>query len=172
MSSQSLETASDASIRPRASRRSATAGRTNVTTSSRHPGSGWKRIPPNEPREYLFASLGTITRHLALDTCRRRNSQKRQALFCELTDELASCLPGNEQVESGLEAEALQEAVNRFLAGCSREKVRIFVRRYWYFDGIPAIAKACGCSESKVKVTLFRMRKNLRKQLEKEGYDL
>lgn len=132
----------------------------------------WKRIPPNEPREYLFAFLGTITRHLALDTCRRRNSQKRQALFCELTDELASCLPGNEQVESGLEAEALQEAVNRFLAGCSREKVRIFVRRYWYFDGIPAIAKACECSESKVKVTLFRMRKNLRKQLEKEGYSL
>ena len=132
----------------------------------------WKRIPPAEPRDHLFAFLGTITRHLALDICRKRNSQKRQAVFCELSDELASCLPGGGLAELQLEAEELQQAVDRFLAACPREQVRIFVRRYWYFDSISAVAKACGCSESKVKVTLFRMREKLRKQLEKEGYTI
>ena len=132
----------------------------------------WNRIPPNEPRDYLFAFLGTITRHLAIDLCRRKNAQKRQALFCELTEELGSCLPGAETAEISLEAEELRQLIERFLIGCSAEQRRIFVRRYWFFDSISAAAKHCGCSESKVKTTLFRLREKLRARLREEGYDL
>ncbi|MBQ8975223.1 MAG: RNA polymerase subunit sigma-70, partial [Oscillospiraceae bacterium] len=31
----------------------------------------WELIPPNEPRTYLFAFLGRITRHIAIDEYRR-----------------------------------------------------------------------------------------------------
>ena len=39
----------------------------------------WRRIPPHEPRDYLFAFLGRIIRHLAIDVFRRKNSAKRRA---------------------------------------------------------------------------------------------
>ena len=32
----------------------------------------WGLIPPNEPRTYLFAFLGRITRHLAIDEYRKK----------------------------------------------------------------------------------------------------
>ena len=54
----------------------------------------WNRIPPNEPRTYLFAFLGQIIRHLAIDECRRNTARKRHALFCELTNEMEECLAG------------------------------------------------------------------------------
>ena len=34
----------------------------------------WNRIPPHEPRTYLFAFLGKILRHIAIDECRRNAS--------------------------------------------------------------------------------------------------
>ena len=37
--------------------------------------SAWKLIPPHEPRTYLFAFLGRITRHVAIDRCRRRDAE-------------------------------------------------------------------------------------------------
>jgi len=45
----------------------------------------------------------------------------------------------------------------------------VFVRRYWYFDTIAEIAESCGFTESRVKTMLYRMRKDLKKHLEKEG---
>ena len=75
----------------------------------------WNRIPPHEPRTYLFAFLGKILRHIAIDECRRRNSAKRHALFCELTQEMEECIPGQETVEEVIEADALTRAINAFL---------------------------------------------------------
>ena len=59
----------------------------------------WNRIPPHEPRTYLFAFLGRIARHLAIDVCRRNTSQKRKALFCELTAEMEECVSDGNNVE-------------------------------------------------------------------------
>ena len=59
----------------------------------------WNRIPPNEPRTYFFAFLGKIIRHLAIDECRKKTSQKRHALFCELTAEMEECIPSHADVE-------------------------------------------------------------------------
>ena len=30
----------------------------------------WKSIPPNDPRDYLYAFLARITRHISLNCCR------------------------------------------------------------------------------------------------------
>ena len=120
----------------------------------------WRLIPPHEPRTYLFAFLGKITRHLAIDACRRRSAEKRSVTLCELTAELEECLP------------ALEQAISGFLGGCTAQQQRMFVRRYWYFDSVAAIAEACGCTQSKVKVTLYRMRGALKDHLEREGFSV
>ncbi len=130
----------------------------------------WKLIPPNEPRSYLFAFLGKITRHLAIDECRKHASQKRQALFCELTQEMEECIPGQGNVEGDIEANALSQAINTFLDHCSEEQRNVFVRRYWFFDTIPEICNRYDFTQGKVKTMLFRMREALRYYLEKEGY--
>ena len=104
----------------------------------------WNRIPPNEPRTYLFAFLGKITRHLAIDECRK--------------------------VEEAFAADELALSINAFLATCSEDQRNIFVRRYWYFDTVAEISKKYGYSQSKVKTALFRMREGLKQHLEKEGY--
>lgn len=130
----------------------------------------WNRIPPNEPRTYLFAFLGRITRHLAIDLCRKDASRKRYALYCELTQEMEQCIPGRELVEESLAAEALSQSINAFLHTIPEEQRNIFVRRYWYFDTVSDISQRFGCSQSKAKTTLFRLREKLKQHLTKEGY--
>lgn len=130
----------------------------------------WNLIPPNEPRTYLFPFLGKIIRHLAIDECRRNGSNKRQALFCELTQEMEECIPGKNDIEDTIDTAALSQSISHFLSGRSELQRNVFVRRYWFFDSISAISKGYNFSPSKVKTMLFRMRKDLHDYLEKEGY--
>ena len=132
----------------------------------------WGSIPPYEPRDYLFAFVGRIIRHVALDTYRMTHRQKRHALYCELTQEMQECIPAGDDTEAEIEAKCLSGLIDEFLKTCSEEQQNIFVRRYWYFDSISEIAKAYGFSQSKVKTALFRMRADLKEHLEKGGYDV
>ena len=132
----------------------------------------WKRIPPNEPKEYFYAFLARITRHISIDRCRERASLKRNGLIVELTEELEMCLPAYDDVDRVIDAKMLGEAINRFLLTLSREKRVIFMRRYFFLDNVSAIAKRCYVSESKVKTSLLRIRKDLKDYLNKEGYTL
>lgn len=132
----------------------------------------WRRIPPNEPRGYLFEYLGRIIRHLAIDECRRMNSEKRRAEYCELTKEMAECLPGGEPADSHLEAEELMRVISDFLRSCPKEQRTVFIRRYWYFDSVAELGRRFGFSQSKVKSMLYRMREALKAKLEKEGYTI
>ena len=128
----------------------------------------WNRIPPHQPREYLYAFLARITRHIALNRCRDRQRLKRRAHVDELTAEMQECIPSPDDVERRMDEKALCDAINGFLGKLDDEKRNVFVRRYWYLDSVAAIAKRFALSESKVKVTLFRCRKGLREHLEKE----
>lgn len=132
----------------------------------------WRSIPPNQPRDYLYPFLVRIVRHTALDRCRARDRLKRSALVVELSAELEQCLPAPDDAACRLDALALGEAVNGFLAGLSREKRVMFLRRYWYLDSVADVARRFGCSEGRVKTTLFRLRRQLRDYLKQEGYML
>ena len=68
-----------------------------------------------------------------------------------------------------IERKELAASINRFLEGLDRESRIIFMRRYWYMDGIGAIAGRLAVSESKVKSSLYRSRGKLRMHLEREG---
>mgnify|MGYP002508105738 FL=1 len=48
-------------------------------------------------------------------------------------------------------------------------QTEMFVRRYWYGETIKELAESFGCRQGKVKSVLFRLRRGLRRELEKEG---
>ena len=130
----------------------------------------WDAIPPASPRS-LGAFLGKITRNLALKRLRDANAKKRGGgILPAPLEELEACVPGGARVEEAVEARELSQAVNAFLDALPRDDRRIFLRRYWYFDQVKAIAARFGFSESKVKMTLKRRRDQLAAQLKKEGY--
>lgn len=129
----------------------------------------WNAIPPHEPRTYLYPFLARITRHVALNCCRDRSRLKRSAHICQLSAEMEQCIPA---AYSPIDDMFLGDAINRFLGALSQENRIIFLRRYWYLDSIATISQRLTISQNKVKTVLFRCRKQLREQLEKEGYTL
>ncbi|MBR2868536.1 MAG: hypothetical protein IKB88_05690 [Clostridia bacterium] len=71
-----------------------------------------------------------------------------------------------------MESEILGKEISLFLRGISSEKRKVFVMRYFYADSIKDISLQTNMSEAKIKSILHRTRKELKKHLEKEGYDL
>lgn len=132
----------------------------------------WNLIPPHEPRTYLFAFLARITRHLALDYCRKRSRLKRSAYIAELSAEMESCIPAPCDTVCQLDGIILGQVISTYLRQLREEQRNVFLRRYWYMDSIAVISKRFGCSQSKVKTMLFRCRNGLREYLLKEGYTL
>lgn len=129
----------------------------------------WNNIPPNSP-EKLGAYIGRITHNIAVNRFRKDRRQKRgggetEAVFYELEE----CIPEETDVEEEIEGAELTAAIEKFLYSNPPEKRNIFIRRYWYMYTVAEIADTYGISESKIKSMLFRMRKELKKYLEKEG---
>lgn len=128
----------------------------------------WRRIPPHEPRNYLFSFLLRIVRSISLNRCIRDNRLKRKGYITELTSEMEQCLSNSTSAEDELETKLFSEAVSNFLRLQSTEKRSIFVLRYFYGEKYTVIAKRYRYKESSVRVILFQMRKQLREYLIKE----
>ena len=127
----------------------------------------WNAIPPNEP-DHLFPFLARICRCTAIDVIKRNKAEKRDCMVVELTREMEECIPdsiGDAEVPE----DTLKTLMNDFLGSLSKDKRIIFVRHYWFGEGISEISERYGFSESKVKTTLHRTREMLRKYLEKKG---
>ena len=75
----------------------------------------------------------------------------------------------NTKLEQEVEEKILVEVLNRFLDDLPEEKMKIFMRRYWYMSPIKEIADDFAMGESKVKMILSRSRNKLKQILEKEG---
>ena len=132
----------------------------------------WKSIPPKRP-ERLSTYLGKITRNLSLNRLKQYSAAKRGLGQTELVlSELEDCIPAQNHVEQVVEEMVLVQIINQFLYGQPEQRRNMFVRRYWYLYSIHDIAKVYDMTESKVASLLFRMRKELREQLEKEGITL
>ncbi len=132
----------------------------------------WNSIPPHRP-SVLKTFLGKITRNLSLDKYEQSNAEKRNSGQMPLIfDEIQECLPASDDTENIIEEMALTEILNRFLSSLPFEQRKIFMRRYWYLSPIKEIATEYGISESKVKMSLFRSRNELKNLLEKEGISI
>lgn len=129
----------------------------------------WNAMPPQRPNK-LSAFLGKITRNLSLNRLEKQSAKKRGEGQVPLAlEELSECIPSAASVEQAVDDILLTEALNGFLAGLSEDKRKIFMRRYWYLCSVKEIASDFNMSESNVKVTLFRLRGELKQILEKEG---
>ena len=128
----------------------------------------WQRIPPEYP-DSLGSYLTRILRNLCLDRLRQQGAAKRggRAVTVSL-DELAS-VTGRGDAESGLMAQELGRAVDRFLRTQSEEARNVFLRRYFYFDTRSEIAARYEISAARVSVILSRTRKRLRAFLQEEN---
>jgi RNA polymerase sigma-70 factor (ECF subfamily) len=125
----------------------------------------WESIPPQKP-SILSTYLGTLTRHIALNRARRERAAKRGGGELPLIlDELQECIADPDA--AGSDDEQLSEAIDDFLGTLPQRNRMVFVRRYWYADGVGQIARDYGMSENSVSALLWRTRKQMRTFLEK-----
>ena len=129
----------------------------------------WNAVPPAHP-EPLCAFVYRIGRNAALYILRRRSAQKRSGYEVCL-DELAQTLEGS-TLEEQLDARLLGRAIDRFLDTLSRENRVLFLRRYWFGDDVPTLARDTGLRQGTVSVRLHRIRTQLKDYLIKEGFSL
>lgn len=127
----------------------------------------WNQIPPDRPRE-LLPYLGRLIRCLAYNRYDYLTAQKRSVDFTMQLTELEDCL--SDVSEDPNENGELAAVISAFLRTLEPQKRNMFLRRYWFSDSIADIAARFGVSESKVKSVLFRVRKQLKTYLEREGY--
>lgn len=128
----------------------------------------WNQIPPTRP-QYLGAYVCRIARNLSLKRHESNTAKKRNSHYDVALDELEETIPALSTVESLYDAKELTGYLNRFLKEQSREDRYLFMRRYWYGDGVSTIAKALRISPHTASVRLFRLRQKLQEYLQKEG---
>ena len=128
----------------------------------------WNSMPENRPVR-LAPYLGRITRNLALDRHDHDTAQKRGGTLGGILLELDECLPAAETVADTAEAAETARQISAFLRTLPEESRGIFLRRYWYCDATADIARRYHISDSKVRVTLHRVRGKLKHYLEQEG---
>ena len=131
----------------------------------------WRSIPPTRPN-YFFAWLAKVIRSLSYKKWERLGTQKRSANLVELTKELEECISGSWDMVTELETKRLGASINTFVKKLPTDRQLVFIRRYFYGDSVAEIAWQSGFSASKITSMLFRLRKQLKTQLEKEGFDL
>lgn len=131
----------------------------------------WNAIPPQRPQNFR-AWLGRITRNLAINRWQENHAAKRGGGMEVLLGELTDCIPSPETPEQVLEGQALTAFLDTWLAALQKEDRVLFVRRYWYGDGIQELAKVRGVPAAKLTKRLYTLRQKLKAALEKEGYFL
>ena len=131
----------------------------------------WDSIPPQRP-DRLSVYLGRITRNLALNRLKSQTAQKRGGGQAELVlEELRECI-GQDVREEVLDGIVLQDTINAFLRRQFPLRRAAFLRRYWYMEPIADIAKALGLRQGQTRTILYRMRRELKEELEKEDIKL
>ena len=131
----------------------------------------WNSIPPQKPKS-LKAYLARLTRNNALNRLKRQSAQKRGGDAKQLVlDELRECsLP--ETPETQLDVKLLKELIDHFLQTLSKKQRTVFLKRYWFLCSPEKIARECAMSVRAVNTMLFRTRKQLKKFLTEEGFDV
>jgi len=131
--------------------------------------SAWNAMPPRKPPA-LAAFLGKITRNISIDRWRKSRAFKRGGGQMQIAlEELGECVSGGESAEDAAVRKEILASLNRFCASLNSTERKIFLCRYWYLDPMEEIAEKSGFSVSKVKSMLYRIRKRLNAQLEREG---
>lgn len=132
----------------------------------------WESIPPSGP-EKLAAFLGKLTRNEAISRRRSALMEKRGNGEVPLViDEMAEIISDGSSVEREQEYKELMGEISAFVRKQKPLKRDLFVCRYWYCMSVRELSGQFGVTESKVTVTLCRLRAMLKKYLQERGYDI
>ncbi len=131
----------------------------------------WKQVPPTVPQS-LKTFLGRIVRNLSISRFRSMRAKKRYNGMEILLSELGDCVPSDHNVEQVMEAKELSGYISEWLDSLSEEDCALFVRRYWFGDGVQELAKRCGITPAQMAQRMLRLRKGLRTALEQKGVAL
>ncbi len=132
----------------------------------------WNSIPPQRPG-CLKAFAGKITRNLALDLLDKKNALKRGGSRINIAlDELSEVVGNSSDPLENLQMQELTKCLNDFLEALPSDKRILFMKRYWYLMSVRDIAKEMDMTEANVKTSLFRVRKQLKEELTKEGINI
>ncbi|MDE6728583.1 MAG: sigma-70 family RNA polymerase sigma factor [Oscillospiraceae bacterium] len=132
----------------------------------------WESIPPARPRIFS-AYLAAITRNNAILRYRRETAAKRGSSSVPLIlDDFADVIPNGSSVEQTAEHREMLAEINRYLGSLPEVNRTIFALRFFCFEDIPDIADRLGLGKKAVSAILYRTKKQIRKHLEKEGYNL
>ena len=121
----------------------------------------WNSIPPQKP-ESLRAYALRICKNFALNLVKAKSRQKRSAVLIELDECITDSIPD-------MEPQAIGALIDAFMETLPKREAVIFVRRYNCSQPVKDIAASMGLRENQVSKILAKMRKKLRKHLEKEG---
>ena len=128
----------------------------------------WNTIPPTRPNIFS-AFLSKIVRNISINRYEYNRAKKRNSEYDLILSELEDCVSGGQTVEEQIAAGEISVYIDEFLEKQKEETRVIFVRRYWYADSVKEIASRMCLTESKVKIVLFRTRKELQAYLEERG---
>ena len=130
----------------------------------------WNSVPPQKPQN-LEAYLVTLLRRAATDRLRSLTRLKRGGTqFTETLDELAEVIPAKDTVEAEVDHRELTAALRSFLDSLPEKSREIFMERYYFNTPVRTIAEQHRMQIGAVNVLLHRIRKKLKKHLEKEGF--
>ena len=128
----------------------------------------WNRIPPTRPN-HLGAYVCRIARNVCLKRYHANTAEKRNSHYDVALEELEATIPALSTVESDYDAKELTQYLNSFLKELGKEDRYLFMRRYWFGDGVSEIARNLNISAHTASVRLFRLRQKLQTYLQKEG---
>lgn len=124
------------------------------------------RFTPQRP-DNLAAFICKVARNISLKRARFDHAAKRSARAVVSLSELENALPDSSL--PSMEEEQLGKRISAFLRTEKPDARNVFIRKYWFFDTVSAIADRYSFSKSKVKSMLHHTRKRLRDYLNKEG---
>lgn len=131
----------------------------------------WGSIPPEIPKN-LGAWLSKVIRNLAINLWKKNHRKKRYNGIMLLFDELEECIPESNSVEQVIEGIELTNFLNKWLDSLSKEDRVLFMRRYWFGEPLKILEKEYGMSHGKMAKRMYKLRSNLKVDLEREGYSL
>ena len=127
----------------------------------------WQNIPPSEPKS-IRAYACKVVRNLALKRLTYNLAGKRSQNQELPLDELEAVLYDDASGEAFADVD-FSMLLDSFLRTLTPQARVVFLKRYFFMDTVPEIARDLGMSESKVKSLLWRARNKLRNTIYKEG---
>ncbi len=131
----------------------------------------WNTIPPQKPQP-LLSYVCRIVRNQAIKRYHANTAAKRNSFYDVALEELENCIPTASSVEDHYIAKEIAEYIDNFLEMLDRKNRIIFIRRYWFADSIPDIARLFHTSDHNISVRLSRTRDKLKKYLIQKGVSL